>query len=133
MKKKTITIITENKLNIDNENDDAYVLSYIVEEEDGASRNISSWHPMNCDENGMYDIVEYYVYTKNDVCLEIKSILKELPEMKFVYMNGIDFVAYVNENTQKLYIFKATKDGISVNNINFKSKNEILKFIQEKF
>ena len=133
MKKKTITIITENKLNIDSESDDVYALSYIVEEEDGASRNISSWHPVNCDENGMYDIVEYYVYTKNDVCLEIKSILKELPEMQFVYMNGIDFVAYINENTQKLYIFKVTKDGININNINFKSKNEILKFVQEKF
>ena len=133
MKKKIITITTKNKLNIDNESYDIYALSYIVEEEDGASRNISSWHPVNCDENGMYDIVEYYVYTKNDVCLEIKSVLKELPEMQFVYMNGIDFVAYINENTQKLYIFKVTKDGININNINFKSKNEILKFVQEKF
>ena len=133
MKKKTITITTKNKLNIDNKSDYIYTLSYIVEEEDGASRNISSWHPINCDENGMYDIVEYYVYTKNDICLEIKSILKELPEMQFVYMNGIDFVAYINENTQKLYIFKVTKDGININNINFKSKNEILKFVQEKF
>ena len=133
MKKKIITITTKNKLNIDNESDDIYALSYIIEEEDGASRNISSWHPINSDKNGMYDIVEYYVYTENDVCLEIKSVLKELPEMKFIYMNGVDFAAYMNENTQKIYIFKVTKDGININNINFKSKNEILKFIQEKF
>ena len=133
MKKKIITITTKNKLNIDNESDDIYALSYIIEEEDGASRNISSWHPINSDKNGMYDIVEYYVYTENDVCLEIKSVLKELPEMKFIYMNGVDFAAYMNESTQKIYIFKVTKDGININNINFKSKNEILKFIQEKF
>ena len=129
MKKKTITIIAKNKLNIDNESDDIYALSYIIEEEDGASKNISSWHPINCDENGMYDIAEYYVYTEDDVCLEIKSVIQSLPNLKLVYMNGPDLATYVDINTEKMYTFKVNVKGLSINNIYFKNIKNALKFL----
>lgn len=129
MRKKRLTIMTQNKLNVDSKKDDDYVLSYIAEEEDGAIDNISSWHPMNCNEFGLYNIVEYYVYAEDDICLEIKSITQSLPNLKLVYMNGPDLATYVDVNTEKMYTFKVNVKGLSINNIYFKNIKNALKFL----
>ena len=44
----------------------------------------------------MYDIVEYYVYTQNDVCLEIKSILKDND-----YVLGLYELIHIRESVRK--------------------------------
>ena len=77
----------------------------------------------------MYDIAEYYVYTEDDVCLEIKSVIQSLPNLKLVYMNGPDLATYVDINTEKMYTFKVNVKGLSINNIYFKNIKNALKFL----
>ena len=77
----------------------------------------------------MYDIVEYYVYTEDDICLEIKSVIQSLSNLKLVYMNGPDLATYVDVNTEKMYTFKVNVKGLSINNIYFKNIKNALKFL----
>ena len=123
--------MTQNKLNVDSKKDDDYVLSYIAEEEDGAIDNISSWHPLNCDEFGLQNIVEYYVYAEDDICLEIKSVTQSLPNLKLVYMNGPDLATYVDVNTEKKD--KAEKIAITAVNTHLKRSKRAVSFISLSF
>ena len=91
--------------------------------------SLSHRYPLNCNEFGLYNIVEYYVYAEDDVCLEIKSVIQSLPNLKLAYMNGPDFATYVDVNTEKMYTFKVSVKGLSVNNIYFKNRKNVLKFL----
>lgn len=126
LKRKTIAIASDHKLNTNSEKDDLYVLSYLAEEE-GCKENISSWFPMDCDDNGFYKLVGYNVLDVSDLSLEIKTIVNELP-INFLFMIGRDHAIFENNYGKKFSIQvlnnKLTIDGKVIN-----SKKEALKYI----
>lgn len=126
MKRKTIAIASDHKLNTNSEKDDAYVLSYLAEEE-GCKVNISSWFPMDCDDRGFYKIVGYNVYDVSDLSLEIKTVVNELP-INFLFMIGRDHAVFEN-NYGKRFGVQILNGHLTIDGNKMESKKEALKYI----
>lgn len=126
MKRKTIAIASDHKLNTNSEKDDMYVLSYLAEEE-GCKANISSWFPMDCDDRGFYKIVGYNVYDVSDLGLEIKTVVNELP-INFLFMIGRDHAVFEN-NYGKRFGIQILNGHLTIDGNKISSKKEALKYI----
>lgn len=126
MKRKTIAIASDHRLNTNSEKDDAYVLSYLAEEE-GCKANISSWFPMDCDDRGFYKIVGYNVYDVSDLSLEIKTVVNELP-INFLFMIGRDHAVFEN-NYGKRFGIQILNGKLTIDGNKMESKKEALKYI----
>lgn len=126
LKRKTIAIASDHRLNTNSEKDDLYVLSYLTEEE-GYKQNISSWFPMDCDDNGFYKLVGYNVYDVSDLSLEIKTIVNELP-INFLFMIGRDHAVFENNHGKKFSI-QIINNNLTIDGKVMNSKKEALKYI----
>ena len=126
MKRKTIAIASDHRLNTSSEKDDLYVLSYLTEEE-GYKENISSWFPMDCDDKGFYKLVGYNVYDVSDLSLEIKTVVNELP-INFLFMIGRDHAVFEN-NYGKRFGIQIINGKLTIDGNKMESKKDALKYI----